>query len=140
LEIQSDLTSELKKGNRPELTGNQVFPNMAESRRVVQQLGMKNSISAAIRRGDQFVTFPGSESAKPQLYESVKDNLNQVAKDLGPGFEVRPFVFTNAEGKELQHWGITWGPEAAARTKFNGVPFKDGGLVERRPDDSRKYL
>jgi hypothetical protein len=138
LEVQSDLTSELKKGKGPK--DKEVFPNMAENRRTVQQLGMKNAISAAINRGDQFVTFPGQESAKPKLYESLRDNLKQVAKDLGPGFEIRPFTFKDAEGKELQHWGITWGPEAAQRVQKQGVPFKDGGLVERRPDDSRKYL
>jgi hypothetical protein len=138
LEIQSDLTSELKKGKVGK--DKEVFPNMAENRRVVQQLGIKNAISAALNRGDQFVTFPGKESEKPQLYESVRDNLKQVAKDLGPGFEVRPFTFRDADGYSLQHWGITWGPEAAARVQKQGVPFKDGGMVERQPQDSRKYL
>ena len=140
LEIQSDLTSELKAGRDVGLKKHEVFPNMAENRRVVQQLGMKNAIAAAIQRGDQFVTFPGKESAKPQLYESVRDNLKQVAKDLGPGFEVRPFTFKNAEGTEMQHWGITWSPKAAVRTEIKGVPFKDGGSVERKTDDNRRYL
>lgn len=140
LEIQSDLTSELKAGRDAGLKKHEVFPNMPENRRVVQQLGMKNAISAAINRGDQFVTFPGKESAKPQLYEGVRDNLKQVSKDLGPGFEVRPFTFKNAEGEDLQHWGITWGPEAAARIQKSGVPFKDGGAVERVTDDNRRYL
>lgn len=140
LEIQSDLTSELKAGRDVALKKHEVFPNMAENRRVVQQLGMKNAIAAAIQRGDQFVTFPGKESAKPQLYESVRDNLKQVAKDLGPGFEVRPFTFKNAEGTEMQHWGITWSPKAAVRTEIKGVPFKDGGSVERKTDDNRRYL
>jgi len=138
-EIQSDLTSELKAG-RSELKDKQVFPNMAENRRTVQQLGIKTAISAAIGRGDQFVAFPGKESAKAKLYESLGDNLKQVAKDLGPGFEIRPFTLKDAEGTEMQHLGITWGPEAAERVMKKGVPFKDGGLVERRPDDSRKYL
>jgi len=140
LEIQSDLTSELKAGRDAGLKKHEVFPNMPENRRVVQQLGMKNAISAALNRGDQFVTFPGKESAKPQLYESVRDNLKQVAKDLGPGFEVRPFTFKNADGDELQHWGITWDAKAAARTQIKGVPFKDGGAVERVSDDNRRYL
>ena len=140
LEIQSDLTSELKAGRDVGLKKHEVFPNMPENRRVVQQLGMKNAIAAAINRGDQFVTFPGKESAKPQLYESVRDNLKQVAKDLGPGFEMRPFTFKNAEGTEMQHWGITWSPKAAVRTEVKGVPFKDGGSVERKTDDNRRYL
>jgi len=141
LEIQSDLTSELKAGKNAGLKEKEVFPNMAENRRVVQQLGMKNAIAAAINRGDQFVTFPGAESAKPKLYESLHDNLKAVSKDLGPGFEIRPFTFTSGrDNKEIQHWGITWGPEAAARIQKQGVPFKDGGMVERNPADSRKYL
>jgi hypothetical protein len=132
LEIQSDMTSELKEGRKAGLSNKQVFSDMPGNRRLVQQLGMKNAISAAINRGDQFVTFPGKESAKPQLYESVRDNLKAVAKDLGPGFEIRPFTFTNQQGTAIQHYGITWGPEAASRTQQKGVPFKDGGAVERR--------
>lgn len=141
LEIQSDLTSELKAGKNASLKEKEVFPNMAENRRIVQQLGMKNAIAAAINRGDQFVTFPGAESAKPKLYESLKDNLKAVAKDLGPGFEIRRFTFTSArDNKEMKHLGITWGPEAAQQIQQRGVPFKDGGMVERNQDDSRKYL
>lgn len=141
LEIQSDLTSELKAGKAPGLKEKEVFPNMAENRRLVQQLGMKNAISAAINRGDQFVTFPGAESAKPKLYESLRDNLKAVAKDLGPGFEIRPFTFTSGrDNKEMQHLGITWGPEAATRVQKQGVPFKDGGMVESDQNDNRKYL
>lgn len=140
LEIQSDMTSELKEGRKAGLGKKQVFSDMPGNRRLVQQLGMKNAISAAINRGDQFVTFPGKESAKPQLYESVRDNLKAVAKDLGPGFEIKPFTFTDQQGNAIQHYGITWGPEAATRTQQKGVPFKDGGAVERQTADHRKYL
>jgi hypothetical protein len=140
LEIQSDMTSELKEGRKLGLGKKQVFSDMPGNRRLVQQLGMKNAISAAINRGDQFVTFPGKESAKPQLYESVRDNLKAVAKDLGPGFEIKPFTFTDQKGNAMQHYGITWGPEAASRTQQKGVPFKDGGAVERQTADHRKYL
>jgi hypothetical protein len=142
LEIQSDLTNELKAGVKmaQRLDKKEVFSDMPGNRRLVQQLGMKNAISAAINRGDQFVTFPGKESAKPQLYESVQDNLKAVAKDLGPGFEIRPFTFTTPQGTAMQHYGITWGPEAVTRTQQKGVPFKDGGAVERQPADHRRYL
>ena len=120
------------------------FAGMENSPQVIQQLMIKNAVIGAMQAGpvghNRFVAFPGAESAQPQLYEKLMPNLKSAVKDLGPGFEVRSVTLRDSTGKERMHNAIVWGPEAAARTKFNGVPFKDGGLVERRTDERRKYL
>jgi len=113
--------------------------NMENQPQVAQQLMAKNVIGAAIQRGDQFVAFPGKESAQAQLYEKLPHNLKQVVKDLGPGFEVRPIQLESPMGP-LMHTAVVWGPEAAARIKKTGVPFKDGGSVDKANIDHRKYL
>lgn len=113
--------------------------NMENLPQVTQQLMAKNVIGAAIQRGDQFVAFPGKESAQAQLYEKLPYNLKQVVKDLGPGFEIRPVELDSPQGK-MMHTAVVWGPEAAARVKKTGVPFKDGGAVERVTTDNRRYL
>lgn len=115
------------------------FAGMETSPQVVQQLLVKNAVNAAIQRGKSGATFPGKESNQPQLYENLLNNLKQVAKDLGPGFEVRPVTLEGPNYTEFSHYGIFWGPEAAARIQKKGVPFKDGGMVERA-DDTRRYL
>ena len=112
---------------------------MELSPQVMQQLLVKNAVNAAIQRGKSGATFPGKESEKPHLYENLLNNLRQVAKDLGPGFEVRPVTLEGPNYTEFSHYGIFWGPEAAARIQKKGVPFKDGGMVERA-DDTRRYL
>jgi hypothetical protein len=116
------------------------FPGMAGSPQVVQQLMVKNAVSGAMQMGKQFVAFPGAESAQAQLYEKLGPNLKSVVKDLGPGFELRDVTLRDPDGKQLMHKAIVWGPDAAARVQKKGVPFKDGGAVERQPADHRKYL
>jgi hypothetical protein len=120
------------------------FAGMENSPQVIQQLMIKNAVIGAMQAGprgtNRFVAFPGAESAQSQLYEKLPNNLKSVVKDLGPGFDVQSVTLRDSTGKERMHPAIVWGPEAAARTRFNGVPFKDGGLVERRTDESRKYL
>jgi hypothetical protein len=111
------------------------FAGMEESPQVIQQLMAKNAVAGAMQLGKRFVAFPGAESAQAQLYEKLPNNLKQVVKDLGPGFELRPITLpkpdTGAGGKggELTSYAIVWGDEAADRIKKQGVPFKDGGEV-----------
>jgi hypothetical protein len=118
----------------------EAFAGMETSPQVAQQLMVKNAVSGAMQMGKQFVAFPGKESAQAQLYEKLGPNLKAVVKDLGPGFEVRPITLRNPDGKEIMHNAIVWGPEAATRVQKKGVPFKDGGAVERQTADHRKYL
>jgi hypothetical protein len=118
----------------------EAFAGMETSPQVAQQLMVKNAISGAIQMGKQFVAFPGAESAQAQLYEKLGPNLKSVVKDLGPGFELRDVTLRDPDGKQLMHKAIVWGPEAAARIQKKGVPFKDGGAVERQTADHRKYL
>jgi hypothetical protein len=111
------------------------FAGMEESPQVIQQLMAKNAVAGAMQLGKRFVAFPGAESAQAQLYEKLPNNLKQVVKDLGPGFELRPITLpkpdTGAGGKggDLTSYAIVWGDEAADRIKKQGVPFKDGGEV-----------
>jgi hypothetical protein len=121
-----------------ELSGS--FPGMESSPQVTQQLMVKNAVSGAMQMGKQFVAFPGAESAQAQLYEKLGPNLKSVVKDLGPGFELRDVTLRDPDGKQLMHKAIVWGPDAAARVQKKGVPFKDGGAVERQTADHRKYL
>jgi hypothetical protein len=121
-----------------ELSGS--FPGMESSPQVTQQLMVKNAVSGAMQMGKQFVAFPGAESKQAQLYEKLGPNLKSVVKDLGPGFELRDVTLRDPDGKQLMHKAIVWGPEAAARVQKKGVPFKDGGAVERQTADHRKYL
>lgn len=108
------------------------FPGMENSPQVIQQLMAKNVIAAAVNRGDSFVAFPGAESAQSQLYEKLERNLKQVVKDLGPGFEYTLITLPNPSGgDDRMHKAVIWGPEGAARLKKQGVPFKDGGLVDK---------
>lgn len=116
------------------------FAGMETSPQVAQQLMAKNAIVAAIQQGKSFVAFPGAESAQAQLYEKLPRNLKSVVKDLGPGFELRDIKLMTPDGREMMHSGVVWGPEAAARIQKKGVPFKDGGAVERQTADHRKYL
>jgi hypothetical protein len=111
------------------------FAGMEESAQVIQQLMAKNAIAGAMQLGKRFVAFPGAESAQSQLYEKLPNNLKQVVKDLGPGFELRPITLpkpgkdVGGEGGELTSYAIVWGDEASDRIKKQGVPFKDGGEV-----------
>jgi len=116
------------------------FAGMEGSPQVAQQLMVKNAVSGAMQMGKQFVAFPGAESAQAQLYEKLGPNLKSVVKDLGPGFEIRDVTLRDPDGRQLMHKAIVWGPDAAARIQKKGVPFKDGGAVERQTADHRKYL
>jgi len=136
---------------------------ITESPQVAQQLMAKNAIVAAMQRGKEFVSFPGAESTQSQLYAKLPNNLKQVVKDLGPGFEIRQIELPRLgkpqgtasvaadgtitrptapdySGESLVTLGVTWSPEAAARILKTGVPFAKGGMVERRTDDNRRYL
>ena len=112
---------------------------------VRQQLLMKNAIQSAMRDGKSFATFPGNESAKPQLYVGkVTPNLKQVIKDLGgekSGLELRQIELPpDKDGRPITATGVVWSPEAAARIMKTGVPFAKGGSVERLSADNRRYL
>jgi hypothetical protein len=139
------------------------YAGMTESPQIAQQLMVKNAIVAAMQRGKEFVSFPGAESTQRQLYTKLPNNLKQVVKDLGPGFEIRNDIelprlskpgtasiandgtitrptAPDYSGEALTTLGVTWSPEAAARIMKAGVPFAKGGMVERSTDDNRKYL
>ena len=142
-----NLRTRLFEGTGPNMTPtpgfyelSESFPGMEGSPQVAQQLMVKNAVSGAMQMGKQFVAFPGAESAQAQLYEKLGPNLKSVVKDLGPGFEIRDVTLRDPDGKQLMHKAIVWGPDAAARVQKKGVPFKDGGAVERQPADHRKYL
>jgi hypothetical protein len=142
----SDLNEKLEKATKRVMEGTysirESFPGMEESPQVIQQLMAKNVISAAINRGVNFVAFPGAESKQAQLYEKLPNNLKQVVKDLGPGFELRPVTLKTPNGQDMTHFAVVWGPEAANRIKQKGVPFKDGGPVDvsRETSTSKKLL
>ena len=107
------------------------------------QLLIKNAIQSSIRAGQDFVTFPGKESDKPKLYEKLLPNLKQAVKDLGgekAGFEIKPITLPNPGGTEPTVWGVIWSPDTAAKAIEKGVPFNKGGMVERQPNDNRRYL
>ena len=145
------------------------FAGMEDSPQVVQQLMAKNVVLSGIKRNKNYVAFPGAESDQAQIYEKLPRNLEQVVKDLGPGFELQMVEVplpegvhhtklyrmekagtlkfpTNALGTPkdgppvMMAPAIVWGPEAAARIMKQGVRFATGGMVERQPDDNRRYL
>ena len=121
------------------------FANYETSPDVRRQMLMKGAIHSAIKDGKAFATFPGAESAQPQLYVGkIYPNLKQVAKDLGgekAGFDVRQIQLPpDKDGNPITAWGITWSPETAARIVEKGIPFAKGGMVERQSADTRRYL
>jgi hypothetical protein len=121
----------------------QPFAGFETSPSVEMQLLMKNAIQSTMRAGQDFVTFPGKESARPALYEKVLPNLKQAVKDLGgekAGFDIKPITLPNPGGTEPTVWGVVWSPETATKTLEKGIPFKKGGMVERKTDDNRRYL
>jgi hypothetical protein len=121
----------------------QPFAGFETSPSVEMQLLMKNAIQSTMRAGQDFVTFPGKESARPALYEKVLPNLKQAVKDLGgekAGFDIKPITLPNPGGTEPTVWGVVWSPETATKTLEKGIPFKKGGMVERKNDDNRRYL
>lgn len=134
----------------------EAFAGMETSPQVAQQLMIKNAIGAAIDRGMGAVTFPGKESKQAQLYEKVERNIDQVLKDLGPGFTKVPITIekdyvieqagklvsvpTTEKDEVFTHWGVIWDPEAAKRTQKEGIRFNKGGMVEKFDYDNRRYI
>lgn len=134
----------------------EAFAGMEKSPQVAQQLMIKNAIGAAIDRGMGAVTFPGKESKQAQLYEKVERNIDQVLKDLGPGFTKVPITIekdyvieeagklvsvpTTEKDEVFTHWGVIWDPEAAKRTQKQGIRFNKGGMVEKSDYDNRRYI
>lgn len=115
------------------------FAGAEMNRQAFQQLMAKGVIAEAVAAGKNFVAFPGAESKQAQLYENLPNNLRQVAKDLGPGFEYRSFEVEDSNGVVRMHPVILWDPDGAAadRVKNRGIPFKDGGEVKTpSPDPS----
>jgi hypothetical protein len=107
---------------------------------VVQQLLIKNAVIGAMQRGKSFISFPGAESKQAKLYEKLPNNLKQVLKDLGEGFEVMPLVLKDKKGVERSHLTLIWDDNTAQRLLNNGVKFKKGGMVEKSAIDNRRYL
>ena len=136
---QKVLTGSMRTGSQAHQL-EESFAGMETSPQVVQQLLAKNAIVAAMQRGKEFISFPGKESSQAQLYEKLPGNLKQVVKDLGPGFEIRPIELPVGDVDAINTLGVTWSPEAAARILKTGVPFNKGGMVERQPDDNRRYM
>jgi len=122
----------------------EAFAGMEHKPQEVQQLLMKNALNGAIERGLNMVSFPSVESKEAQLYRNVVNNMRQVIKDLGgekAGFELLMVEHKNGvTGKTYQSPAIRWGDETADKLRQTGIPFKKGGLVERKMDDNRTYL
>jgi len=122
----------------------EAFAGMEHKPQEVQQLLIKNAINGAIERGLSMVSFPSVESKEAQLYRNIANNMRQVIKDLGgekAGFELLMVEHKNGlTGKTYQSPAIRWGDETADKLRQTGIPFKKGGLVERKMDDNRTYL
>ena len=127
------------------------FANFETSQDIRRQMLIKGALHSAMKDGKTFATFPGKESAQPQLYvdmetgrSKVYPNLKQVVKDLGGekmGFDVREIQLPpDKDGNPITAWGVTWSPESAARIAEKGVPFAKGGMVERQSAETRRYL
>ena len=144
MEKRIKVLGERIRGN-PSYNLEEPFAGFETNQMVRQQLLMKNAIQAAMRDGKSFATFPGNESARPQLYAGkVLPNLKQAIKDLGgekAGFELRQIELPpDKNGRPITATGVVWSPEAAARISEKGVPFAKGGSVERLSADNRRYL
>jgi len=132
---------EYLKENDPNLYGiSEAFPGMADMPQVTQQLMIKNAVAAAIQRKNQFVLFPGADSAQPQLYEKLPNNVRTVVKDLGPGFEIKKVPMESENGDVVERIGIFWDDNAAKRVAKEGVRFAKGGLVDKNDLPDQKYI
>jgi hypothetical protein len=129
-QVQSQMNKYIKRIGEGDYKIKESFPGMEESPQVIQQLMAKNVIAAAIQMGKNFVAFPGAESAQAQLYEKLPNNLKQVVKDLGPGFEYRSVTLKDKDGKEYMHPAIVWDRYGAGQVLSQGIPFKKGGEVK----------
>jgi hypothetical protein len=126
-ELQSDRFKAVKEGKASE-----VYPGMAKSPQVVQQLMIKNAVQNGIKRDTEIILFPGSDSTQAQLYEKLPNNIKAVLKDLGPGFKMEKIAVPNEKGDIIERYGITWDKKAAERLQKQGVRFAKGGLVEKK--------
>jgi len=138
-QVQGQMNKYIKRIGEGDYRIKESFPGMEESPQVIQQLMAKNVISAAVQMGKNFVAFPGAESSQAQLYEKLPNNLKQVVKDLGPGFEYRSIVLKDKNGKEYMHPAVVWDRYGAGRISSEGIPFKKGGEV-RTEDFIKKVL
>ena len=136
---QEQLNKWMKRISEGDYKIKESFVGMEESPQVIQQLMAKNVIAAAIQMGKNFVAFPGAESSQAQLYEKLPNNLKQVVKDLGPGFEYRPITLKTPDGQDVMHPGVVWDKYGAGRIGAEGIPFKKGGEV-RTEDFIKKVL
>jgi hypothetical protein len=118
----------------------EAFPGMADMPQVSQQLMIKNAVAAAIKRNNEFVLFPGADSAQPQLYEKLPFNVKTVVKDLGPGFEIKKVPMQSEDGSVVERLGIFWDEKAAKRIAKEGVRFAKGGSVDKNDLPNQKYI
>jgi hypothetical protein len=109
----------------------EAYPGMGKSGQVIQQLMIKNAIYGAMKRGKGLLLFPGTDSAKANLYEKLGPNLKQVIKDLGPGFEMKQFTFPGKGGGNATRFGVYIDEDAAKRVMTQGMRFAKGGMVDK---------
>ena len=109
----------------------EAYPGMGKSGQVIQQLMIKNAIHGAMKRGKGLLLFPGTDSAKANLYEKLGPNLKQVIKDLGPGFEIKQFTFPGRRGENATRFGVYIDEDAAKRVMTQGMRFSKGGMVDK---------
>jgi len=137
--VQGQMNKFIKRIGEGDYKIKESFVGMEESPQVIQQLMAKNVIAAAIQMGKNFVAFPGAESSQAQLYEKLPNNLKQVVKDLGPGFEYRSITLTTPDGQDIMHPAVVWDRYGAGKISTEGIPFKKGGEV-RTEDFIKKVL
>lgn len=129
-----------KQGDPEAYSVAEAFPGMERMPQVSQQLMIKNAVAAAIQRKNQFVLFPGADSAQAQLYEKLPFNIKTVVKDLGPGFEVKKVPMESENGDIVERLGIFWDQKAASRVAKEGVRFAKGGSVDKNDLPDQKYI
>jgi hypothetical protein len=107
----------------------------------LQQMLIKGAVGSALNKGLDFVALTSLEhSAQPQLYKRLPENAQTVVRDLGDGFEVKEIELKNDAGP-FKTLGIVWnqsdasGREGVNRLLTQGVPFKEGGLVDSKVAD-----
>jgi hypothetical protein len=137
--VQGQMNKFIKRIGEGDYKIKESFVGMEESPQVIQQLMAKNVIAAAIQMGKNFVAFPGAESSQAQLYEKLPNNLKQVVKDLGPGFEYRSITLTTPDGQDIMHPAVVWDRYGAGKISTEGIPFKKGGEI-RTEDFIKKVL
>jgi hypothetical protein len=115
-------------------------PGIERMPQVMQQLMVKNAVTAGIQRGKNGIILPGSDSKQAQLYEKLPNNIRAVIKDLGPGFEMRKVPLKYEDGSTIERYGIFWKDDAAKRINKEGVRFKNGGMVDTNDDENQKYI